>query len=172
MKDLFEHYQELPPEIQNILGKYPVQGFSYQNCKNLEEELKPHGYIFDWGLSAEPFNLRKSTTSRIKKPWYIQAHNHDNEFIIFDCDTADEAIRKAAKEDPFLKPGFACSFQRIDHIPDPNWSVNFKGEAGAGRLTINLHGLTIKEAIEKAEEHDFIAGSNVTHFERPPSWKK
>lgn len=57
--DLFQNINALPEEIQEILAKYNDDEFSYDNFKALEEELKPFGYTFDWGLSAEPFNLRK-----------------------------------------------------------------------------------------------------------------
>lgn len=60
MKDLFEHYEELPPTIQHILEQFEEdEGDLYGKCRELEQTLKPHGYTFDWGLDGVPFNLRK-----------------------------------------------------------------------------------------------------------------
>jgi hypothetical protein len=58
-EDLFEDISVLPEEIQEILAKYNDDEFSYENCKSMEAELEPLGYVFSWGLSAEPFDLRK-----------------------------------------------------------------------------------------------------------------
>lgn len=63
MKDLFEHYEEQPEELQEICEHYSIkeqaQGLNYNDCKSFLEEVEPLGYTFDYGLDAEPFNLRK-----------------------------------------------------------------------------------------------------------------
>lgn len=56
-KDLFEFYLELPKEVQKIISTFEDE--TYEECRRLEKELLPHGYKFDWGLDAQPFNLRK-----------------------------------------------------------------------------------------------------------------
>lgn len=57
--DLFEHYETLPDEIRVIIDKYLTCDNSWENCRALEAELKPLGYTFEWGMSGEPYNLRK-----------------------------------------------------------------------------------------------------------------
>lgn len=59
MKDLFEHPDELPEEVQKILSKYDDWDQTYEQCRDLEAALKPLGYTFDWYLDAQPYNLRK-----------------------------------------------------------------------------------------------------------------
>lgn len=58
--DLFERYDLLPDDIQEILMKHAEADETYENCANLEAELKPLGYTFEWGLDAIPYNLRKT----------------------------------------------------------------------------------------------------------------
>jgi hypothetical protein len=63
MIDLFENVDVLPEPIRNICIQYSEiianSNMTYQLCEEFETLLKPHGYTFDWGLDAEPHNLRK-----------------------------------------------------------------------------------------------------------------
>ena len=61
MKDLFEHYEELPLPIQTIINN---QGEieSYDDCKELLDKLSVFGYSFEYGLDATPYNLHKILT--------------------------------------------------------------------------------------------------------------
>ena len=58
MTDLFETPELIPDEIQTILQKYALDDCTYLNCLELQRELEHAGYTIDWGLDAEPFNLR------------------------------------------------------------------------------------------------------------------
>jgi hypothetical protein len=60
MTDLFETPEKLPTEIQAILSDFSEREQTYENCQQLEQALKPHGYTFEWGLDAEPYDLRKT----------------------------------------------------------------------------------------------------------------
>jgi len=59
MPDLFETPELIPTEVQAVLDTWDCDTDEYHECKRIEEELEPLGYTFDWGLSAEPYNLRK-----------------------------------------------------------------------------------------------------------------
>lgn len=60
IKDLFETPELIPAHIKDILNKHSDEwDDTYDNCRSLENELKENGYLIDWGLSAEPYNLRK-----------------------------------------------------------------------------------------------------------------
>lgn len=63
MKDLFEHYQEQPEPLKAICDKWSdkecKEGLDYNDCKAFLQEVEAIGYTFDYGLDAEPFNLRK-----------------------------------------------------------------------------------------------------------------
>jgi hypothetical protein len=56
--DMFEQYKLLPIEVQAILDKYSEKENDYENCSNLVDELEQVGWTCDYGLDAEPFNLR------------------------------------------------------------------------------------------------------------------
>jgi len=55
--DLFEHYEELPQVVQDIILTFEDE--TYEECERLLRELKPHGYIFEYYLDASPYNLTK-----------------------------------------------------------------------------------------------------------------
>ena len=50
----------LPKKVQNILNSFDEMKNGYKECERLLKELRPLGYTFDYGLDAEPFNLRKT----------------------------------------------------------------------------------------------------------------
>lgn len=58
-RDLFEYYEEQPQEVKEILNRYELEEMDYITCENLLAELNAVGYTFEYGLSAEPFNLKK-----------------------------------------------------------------------------------------------------------------
>ena len=55
-EDLFEQYETLPKEVQEIINTMEQ---SYQSLLEAERKMNAVGYSFDWGLDAEPYNLRK-----------------------------------------------------------------------------------------------------------------
>lgn len=68
--DLFEHYDELPLKIKEIINVFnteiDVTENAYDLCKKLVSELEIHGYTCDYGLDAEPHSLRKLETTNEK----------------------------------------------------------------------------------------------------------
>lgn len=83
--DLFEQWEKLPQPVQDILSKYS-EAENYSELEAMLSELKPLGYIFDYGLDCSPYNLRPLTeydgltvtqiqrraSSKIKK--YVSEH--------------------------------------------------------------------------------------------------
>ena len=65
--DLFEHYQYIPKNIQAIIDKYELEEMDYPDLKKLNEELEAKGFTFEYGLDAEPYNLRKIGTTGNKE---------------------------------------------------------------------------------------------------------
>ena len=57
--DLFEDYEDQPQEVQMILSKYEMEDNNYETLQNLKAELESIGYTMDFGLDAEPYDLRK-----------------------------------------------------------------------------------------------------------------
>jgi len=64
-KDMFDYYDELPKEVQVILDKYSEMDNDYTNCDNLVDELTEIGWICDYGLSAEPYDLRLMNENKL-----------------------------------------------------------------------------------------------------------
>jgi len=58
MTDLF---QTPPLEIAHIIDDFCNNEPTYQTCEKLAKKLSKYGYAFEYGLSAEPYNLRKVT---------------------------------------------------------------------------------------------------------------
>jgi hypothetical protein len=56
--DFFEWYQIPPPEVREIMGEHIKDGMSYDECSEFRDELEAVGWRFDYGLDAEPYNLR------------------------------------------------------------------------------------------------------------------
>lgn len=56
--DLFEQYETLPQEVQDILLEHgECEG--YKGCDALIKALEAVGYTCDYGLDACPYDLRK-----------------------------------------------------------------------------------------------------------------
>lgn len=56
--DLFENYELLPKDVQDVLMEYADVDGSYDNCQRLVDELEGVGYTCDYYLTAEPYHLR------------------------------------------------------------------------------------------------------------------
>ena len=62
--DLFEYPEQLPSEVQKVSDRYfdelhnPERN-RYDICAELVTELNKLGYTCDYGLDAEPFDLKK-----------------------------------------------------------------------------------------------------------------
>jgi hypothetical protein len=62
-KDLFEHPNELPDNIQAILSRYNAleieRGIQYADLMQMGKEMAANGYSFDFYLDCIPYNLKK-----------------------------------------------------------------------------------------------------------------
>lgn len=58
VEDLFDTPELIPDNVKEILEEYQHGDFDYLDCKELELRLNSVGYTIDWGLEAEPYNLR------------------------------------------------------------------------------------------------------------------
>lgn len=58
--DLFERYELMPIALKEKIDSYNAEyGLSAQDCANLLKEVEQLGYTFEYGLSYEPYGLRK-----------------------------------------------------------------------------------------------------------------
>jgi len=58
IQDLFETPELIPQKVQEVLDTI-TEDYTYQEMERLLAELKPLGYTFDYGLDAEPYDLRE-----------------------------------------------------------------------------------------------------------------
>ena len=57
--DLFEDFDNLPKNIQDIFFEYEDSDDTYERNEEMLSRLKPLGYTFDYGLDSIPFGLKK-----------------------------------------------------------------------------------------------------------------
>jgi len=69
MKDLFEHYEEMPSHLTAICDKWTEkhldEGLSYIDCADFLKELEAIGYTFEYGLDAEPYGLVEISKKKV-----------------------------------------------------------------------------------------------------------
>ena len=61
MTDLFEDYQNQPPELRAIVSEIEeksLTGLDYPDLMLFQSRCEAIGYTFDYDLSATPFNLK------------------------------------------------------------------------------------------------------------------
>jgi hypothetical protein len=56
--DLFEYYEFLPKEVNDVLDKYSSGDNDYDTCEQLIKALELIGYTCEYDLSGEPYGLR------------------------------------------------------------------------------------------------------------------
>ena len=58
MKDLFETPHLIPHEVQAVLDTLSEDANSYWELERIRKQVEKLGYTFDYGLDAEPYDLR------------------------------------------------------------------------------------------------------------------
>jgi hypothetical protein len=58
-KDLFTQYENLPINVQSIINEMNSKELDYIDLKYFSDRMILEGYIFNFDLSATPYNLRK-----------------------------------------------------------------------------------------------------------------
>lgn len=57
--DLFDHFELLPEDIQNIINDFDVNKDHYQEASKMEYKMLKKGYTFEYSLDGMPYHLRK-----------------------------------------------------------------------------------------------------------------
>lgn len=58
--DLFQHIERLPKTVQYTIELYTnLESLTYNDCKAFLIDMENQGYTFEYGLDAEPFNLKR-----------------------------------------------------------------------------------------------------------------
>mgnify|MGYP007028079286 CR=1 FL=1 len=83
--DLFEQYDQQPPELKAICDKYADGDYTYETCEKFLAEVEVIGYTFDYDLSAEPFGLKKVEWERYDLGvMEVHAANHKGVLVMGD----------------------------------------------------------------------------------------
>lgn len=107
MKDLFNHIETLPTEVQKVLERFSYEEPTYEICEELLNELKPLGYEFQYGLDYIPYDLKCVNTKELAINWWfqIERYNPDN----YNC-------RAFLSERYFNKRCATLSYDEIEQI--------------------------------------------------------
>jgi hypothetical protein len=103
--DLFEDYDDQPEEVQAILANYEMEDNDYETLQNLKAELESIGYTMDFGLDAEPYDLRK-IGEKGKSEFYAKGGKLNTEVIL------TENRSNGAKWRGVVKPFMMKSIER------------------------------------------------------------
>jgi hypothetical protein len=79
--DLFEDYDDQPEEVQAILANYEMEDNDYETLQNLKAELESIGYTMEFGLDAEPYDLRK-IGEKGKSEFYAKGGKLNTEVVL------------------------------------------------------------------------------------------
>jgi hypothetical protein len=88
--DLFEDYEDQPEEVSAILSKYEQEDNNYDTLNDLLAELNQIGYTFEFGLDAEPYDLRK-IGQKGKSEFYAKGGQTNSKFSVW--------VRKGVSDD-------------------------------------------------------------------------
>jgi hypothetical protein len=88
--DLFEDYEDQPEEVSELLSTLEVEDYNYDTLNDLLSEMKKIGYTFEFGLDAEPYDLRK-IGQKGKSEFYAKGGQTDSKFSVW--------VRKGASDD-------------------------------------------------------------------------
>lgn len=83
--DLFEHYETLPQNVQDVLKKYEDWDATYEECRAMLIDMEAVGYTFEYYLDAEPFNLRRMV--KVGQLYFL--HELDTFFVDLGCNVTD-----------------------------------------------------------------------------------
>lgn len=56
--DLFEQYDQLPPEVQEVINNH-AETNDFQACEDLIRDLNKLGYTCSYSLDCVPYDLKK-----------------------------------------------------------------------------------------------------------------
>ena len=54
-----EKYSTLPDEVKSVLNNFVSKEGTYENCEELVRDLENIGWTMEYGLDADPYNLRR-----------------------------------------------------------------------------------------------------------------
>jgi hypothetical protein len=158
--DLFEDYEDQPEQVQAILAKYELEDNDYNTLNELKAELEEIGYTFEFGLDAEPYDLRK-VGQKGKSEFYAKGGfvaMYGGKKINIEADSLYAAKLKAIEEFkvPKSKQGLLSV---VSNKSMANQDFRFMADGGrleaqslemAQNISVQIghHAMELKEALE------------------------
>jgi len=84
--DLFENYDQQPKILSDILNQYNLENMTYKNCKEMLQKVNEIGYTFEYGLDAQPFNLKTKDMKNLSGEYnstncFVEQNELENEAV-------------------------------------------------------------------------------------------
>lgn len=142
--DLFEDYQNIPPNVQVVLDKYSqeFEDGSYNGLAKAKKELEDIGYTFEYGLGGGAYDLRRLGQKGKNEDDYA-----DGGFV----DKTDEELKGMTDDELFeyldAKAAYMKQYARpLSSFKAKNFAANaaavqFKNE-GTSKLDANFPSLS------------------------------
>jgi hypothetical protein len=97
--DLFEDYEDQPKEVSELLSTLDVEDYNYDSLNDLLSKMKKIGYTFDFGLDAEPYDLRK-IGQKGKSEFYAEGGETKRKITLYESKLmAEEGKRVLVSQD-------------------------------------------------------------------------
>jgi hypothetical protein len=84
--DLFEDYDNIPTNVQEVLDKYSdaFEDGDYRKLEKANNELKKIGYTFEYGLDGEAYDLRKiGQKGKMDEDEYANGGEVSKKYVVF-----------------------------------------------------------------------------------------
>ena len=84
--DLFEDYENIPTNVQEVLDKYSdaFEDGDYRKLEKANNELKKIGYTFEYGLDGEAYDLRKiGQKGKMDEDEYANGGEVSKKYVVF-----------------------------------------------------------------------------------------
>jgi hypothetical protein len=108
--DLFEDYEDQPKEVSDLLETLDVEDYNYDTLNDLLSKMKKIGYTFEFGLDAEPYDLRK-IGQRGKSEFYAKG----GEISIYNLRKGDKVKTRKGDIETIVRKTGSGSYETIEN---------------------------------------------------------
>ena len=83
--DYFEEYDKLPDNIKDLMDTHlnDADDYDYKRLQNIQKEFEKEGWTFDFGLDAEPYELKPLKKSNKQGENYLKYRLVQQNIVIY-----------------------------------------------------------------------------------------
>ena len=153
--DLFEDYEDQPKEVEAIISKYEIEDYNYDVLQKMREELESIGYTMDFGLDADPIDLRK-IGQRGKSEFYAKGgmmeyvgmtdggrYNIVDEGKVVETNVSHKGVIDYANTTAFYDIMDESDMGDIHEISNFDDAVKYLGMVGVEVVSIGADGMSV-----------------------------